>query len=101
VEFDCPVVQLTEGTGDTAKLEIANSFCVLRVENFVDAGEGVDFGNGFVWAQAHDAGETEGETAFVAAGALNIVEGDFEDDGGLDVALEAAVFGGVVKEILG
>jgi len=74
---------------------------MLRVKNFADAGEGVDFGDGFVRAQAHDAGETEGKATFVAVGALNIVEGDFEHDGGLDVALEAAIFGGVIKEILG
>jgi hypothetical protein len=74
---------------------------MLRVKNFADAGERVDLGDGFVWPQAHNAREAEREAAFVAIGALNVVEGDFEHDGGLDVALEAAIFGGVIKEILG
>ena len=74
---------------------------MLRVENFADAGEGVDLGDGFVCAQAHDARKTEGKATCVAVGALNIVEGDFEHDSRLDVALEAAIFGGVIKEILG
>jgi len=73
---------------------------VLRIENFADAGEGVDFSDGLVWAEADDAREAQGEAAVVAVGALNIVEGDLEDDGGFDVALEAAVFGGVLEKIL-
>jgi len=63
---------------------------VLTFEDFADAGERIDLGDGFVWTQAHDAREAEGKAAVVAAGALDIVESHFENDGGLDIALEAA-----------
>ena len=39
--------------------------------------EGVDFGGGFVGADAGDAGEAESEAAFVAGARLDAVEGDF------------------------
>ena len=39
--------------------------------------EGVDFGGGFVGAEAGDAGKAEGEAAFVAGARLDVVEGDF------------------------
>ncbi len=74
---------------------------MLRLENFADAGERVDFGDGLVRAQAHDTRKTKSKAAVVALRALDIVEGDFEDDCGLDVALEPAVFGGVFQKILG
>src|ERR1700739_2925424 len=74
---------------------------VLRIKNFLDAGERIDFGDGFVWAESHDAREAEGKAALVATRTLNIVEGNFEDDSGLDIALEAAIVGGVLQKILG
>jgi len=64
---------------------------VLGLEEFADTGQGIDFGDGFVWAQTHDAREAEGEAAIVAIGSLDVVEGHFEDDGGFDIALETAV----------
>ena len=73
---------------------------MLRVENLADPGERIDLGDGFVWAQTHYTRETQGKAAFVAIRTLNIVEGDLEDDGGLNVALEAAVFGSVFQKIL-
>src|SRR5260370_32935811 len=74
---------------------------MLRVKDFADTRERINVGDRFVWPQTHDSGEAQGETAVTACGALNIVEGDFEDDGGLDIALKPAVFGGVVPEVLG
>src|SRR5205823_4306138 len=53
-------------------------------------GEGVDFGGGFVFADADDSGEAHGEAAVVARAGLEEVEGDFEDGVGLDL-VEAAV----------
>lgn len=40
-------------------------------------GEGVDFGGGFVGADAEDAGEAHGEAAVVAVAGLDAIEGDF------------------------
>ena len=39
--------------------------------------EGVDFGGGFIGAEAGDAGEAESEAALVACARLDIVERDF------------------------
>src|SRR5690606_2377685 len=48
--------------------------------------EGVDFGGGFVGANAGDAGKTEREAAVVAGAGLDAVEGDFEHGVGHDAA---------------
>ena len=74
---------------------------VLRLEDFADAGECVDLSDGFVWTQAQDTRKAEGKAAVVAVGALNVVEGHLENDGGFDITLKTAVFGGVLQKILG
>ena len=53
------------------------------------AGEGVDFGDRFVWTQADDAGESQGVAGVVALGALDVVEGNLDDDVWLDGAAVA------------
>ena len=70
----------------------------LGLVDLFDAGEGVDFGDGLVGAEAEDAGEAEGESAGVARAAHDVVEGDFEDDERLDGAEVALVFEGVGLE---
>src|SRR6266404_5469042 len=74
---------------------------VLGVKDFADTRESIDVGDRLVRPQTQDSREAQGETAVVAFRALNIVKGDFQDDGGLDIALEPAVFGGVIQEVLG
>ena len=73
----------------------------LGLVDFFDAGEGVDFGEGFVGAEAEDAGEAQGEAAGVARTAHDVVEGDFEDDERLDGAEVALIFEGVGFEEFG
>ena len=63
--------------------------------DFFYAGEGIDFGEGFVVSNVYDAGEAEGEAAGVAGGTHDVVEGDFEDAEWLDGAEVAVVFEGV------
>jgi hypothetical protein len=67
---------------------------VGAAEDLFDAVEGVDVVDGFVGADAGDAGEAEGEAGVVTFGAGDLVEGDFEDDGGLDDVVAAVVFEG-------
>src|SRR5712672_331301 len=74
---------------------------MLRVKDFADTGERINVADRFVRPQTHDSGEAQGETAVMACGTLNIVEGDFEADGGFDIALRPAGCGGVVQEVLG
>src|SRR5712664_2730011 len=81
------------------KLEAANFSCVLRLENFADAGERVDFGGGLVRAQARDTRKPKGKAAVVALRALDIVEGDFEDDCGLDVGEAGGGFADVDEPV--
>jgi len=67
----------------------------LGLVDFFDAGEGVDFGEGFVVAEAEDSGETEGEAAGVAGAAHDVVEGYLYDSQGFYGAEVAVVFEGV------
>ena len=65
---------------------LLGGFVDLALVDLFDAGYGVDFGQGFVGADAQDAWEAEREAAAVAVGAHDVVEGDFEDDERLDGA---------------
>jgi len=51
----------------------------LGLVDFFYAGEGVDFGDGFIVAEAQDTGEAEGEAAGMTRAAHNVVEGYFQD----------------------
>src|SRR2546430_6728173 len=72
---------------------------VLFGKDFADAGERIDFFGSFVGPETHDTRKTKGVAAVVTAGTLNIVEGYFKDDGGLDAAAIAKVFRGVREEV--
>src|SRR5450631_1733387 len=74
---------------------------VLMGENLADTVEGVDFMGGLVGAKANDAGESQGETAVVAMGTLDIVKSDFHDDERINGADVPVVFDGVGQEIGG
>jgi hypothetical protein len=56
----------------------------LAGEEFGDGGKGVDARRRLVGPAADDTGEAEGVAAGVAAGLLDVVEGDFDDNEGLD-----------------
>src|SRR5256885_14187067 len=79
--------------------ETLDRACVLFGENFADAGERVDFLGSFVRAQAHDARKTERVAAVVTVGTLDIVEGDFQNDVGLDAAAVTEIFHGMREEV--
>ena len=68
---------------------------VLFGKDFADAGERIDFADGFVRAEAHDTRKTQGVTAVMPAGALDIVEGDLENDIGFNAAAKAEILDGV------
>src|SRR5450432_2259171 len=78
-----------------------HSMDALGGEDFLDMLERVDFRDGFIGTKADDSREAEGEAAFVTIGVLNIIEGNFKDDGGFDLATESLVFHGVSEEIFG
>ena len=78
-----------------------NGAVYLTEVDLFDALDGIDLFQRLVGADAEDAGEAEGEAAGVAGAAHDVVEGDFEDDEGLDGAEVAAVFEGVELEELG
>ena len=67
----------------------------MGVVDFFDTGEGVDFGDGLVFSDSQNSWEAEGEAAGVAGGAHDVIEGDFEDNEGLDSAEVAVVDEGV------
>src|SRR5438552_11688538 len=48
-------------------------------EQAAGGGEGVNVGEGFVGADAHDAGEAHGQPALVTRAALDAIEGNFQD----------------------
>ena len=85
-------VPLSETTKKLTGAAQLDRFVDLGLVDGFDAGEGVDFGEGLVGAEAEDAREAEGESAGVARAAHDVVEGDFEDDEGLDGAEVALVF---------
>src|SRR5580658_3200106 len=74
---------------------------LLAGEDFADAVEGIDFSDGFVWAETDDTRESEGETAVVAIRTLDIIESDFYDDERFDGADVAVVLDGMGEEIIG
>ena len=73
----------------------------MSLGEFPSVFEGVDVVDGFVAADALDAGETQGEAAGVAIAWLDRVEGDFEDDVGFYFHGPAVLRDGVSAEVFG